>query len=110
MLQTMGLARLVSRRKGTSVVRVVPFGAAVSLGVVAVTASRLSWRRTRSEEPPESPELPADTPETQSDQEIAPQPPAPEPAPRFKLAPPRDPDAPRWDTPPPALRAAGPSP
>jgi hypothetical protein len=91
MLRTMGLAR----RKRTSVVSMVPLGA-VSLGIVAVTASRFAWRRPKSENP-------ADTPEVQSDQE-------PKREPRFKPAPPRDPDAPSWDTPPPALQPSAPSP
>jgi hypothetical protein len=86
----MVLARLMTRRRGTSVVPVVLLGAAVSLGVVAVTASRLAWRKTRSEEPAEE-EAPGET--------------ANEP-PRFKPAPPRDPNTPRWDTPPPSLEPA----
>jgi hypothetical protein len=48
----MGLARLVTRRRGTSVVLL---GAVVSLGVVAMTASRFSWRRTKAEPAPEPP-------------------------------------------------------
>jgi hypothetical protein len=47
----MGLVRLVTRRRGTSVVLL---GAVVSLGVVAVAASRFSWRRTKAEETPEN--------------------------------------------------------
>jgi hypothetical protein len=56
----MGLARLVTRRRrGTSVVLL---GAVVSLGVVAMTASRFSWRRTKAERTPD-PE-PESLPET----------------------------------------------
>jgi hypothetical protein len=43
----MGLARMVTRRRrGTSVVLL---GAVVSLGVVAVVASRFSWRKPKLE-------------------------------------------------------------
>jgi hypothetical protein len=81
----MGLPRLVTRRSGTALVLL---GAAVSLGVVVVTASRFSWRRTRSE---------AGAEQSRSD---------PNDAPRFKPAPPRAPDAPRWDSPPAELTPA----
>jgi hypothetical protein len=70
----MGLARLVRRNRGTSVVLL---GAVVSLGVVAVSASRFSWRRTKSEPDPET------TPAPSAQENEAPQP--------------------RWDTPPTAL-------
>jgi uncharacterized membrane protein YebE (DUF533 family) len=69
----MGLARLVTRRRGTSVVLL---GAVVSLGVVAMTASRFSWRRTKAEPAPEPQPQSTDTPEATT---------------------------PRWDTPPIAL-------
>jgi hypothetical protein len=59
----MGLARLVTRRRGTSVVLL---GAVVSLGVVAVAASRFSWRKPKVENTPEpEPESPAKKDETQ---------------------------------------------
>lgn len=83
MLRTMGLGRLVSRRRGASVAGVVLIAAAVSLGVVAVSASRFSWRRTR----------PEDGPDEQAG------------APEVKPPPARDADTPRWDTPPPELLA-----
>jgi hypothetical protein len=76
----------------------VPFvvlGAAVSIGVVALTASRFGWRRTKAE--PAAPEI--ETPET------TPDPPAPEP--RFKPAPPRTADSPRWDSPPGEFASSG---
>ncbi len=95
----MGLARLVTRRKGASVVPVVVLGAAVSLGVVALTASRFGWRRTK-------PEADADAPGQRQQEETR----TTAPAPRFKPAPPRDPDAPRWDTPPAAIAGARPHP
>jgi hypothetical protein len=58
----------------------------MSIGVVALTASRFGWRRTKAEP---SPEL--ETPET---------PDPPEREPRFKPAPPRPANTPRWDSPP----------
>jgi hypothetical protein len=99
----MGFGRLVTRRKGVSVVPVVVLGAAVSLGVVALTASRFGWRRTTAEPDVEGqPAPPAAAPEAEAQ-------PAP-PALRFKPAPPRAADAPRWDTPPAALNGARPDP
>jgi hypothetical protein len=99
----MGLARLVTRRNGTSsIVPVVVLGAAVSLGVVALTASRFGWRRTKADkQAAEAPEA-----EGQVVVESAPEAEPARPAPRFKPAPPRDPDAPRWDDPPAELAAA----
>jgi hypothetical protein len=91
----MGQRRRVRRRGAAGVVPIVVLGAAVSLGVVAVTASRFGWRRTKADKVAEKPES-----ETTGD----PQPKPDETRPsRFKPAPPRDPDAPRWDTPPPVL-------
>jgi hypothetical protein len=49
----MGLPRLVRRHRGASVV---VLGAAVSIGVVAMTASGFSWRRTKAEPEPEAQE------------------------------------------------------
>jgi hypothetical protein len=63
----------------------VVLGAAVSIGVVALTASRFGWRRTKAEPAPEI----QPTPEAEPPKE-----------PRFKPAPPRDANAPRWDSPP----------
>jgi hypothetical protein len=82
----------MGRRRRNSVVPFVVLGAAVSVGVVALTASRFGWRRTKADpvpeiETPETPETP-DTPE------------APKQEPRFKPAPPRDATTPRWDSPP----------
>jgi hypothetical protein len=94
----------LSRRRAASVVLL---GAAVSLGIVAVSSARFSWRREKDEsmgadEPSEEPEAPEAQPEPDEE---------PRPRPRFKPAPPRDPDAPRWDTPPSTLETAmGPSP
>jgi hypothetical protein len=90
----MGFGRLVTRRRrGTSsVVPVVVLGAAVSLGVVAVTASRFGWRRTKSDK------TPAEAPATETSADDA--------APRHKQIPPRAPGAPRWDSPPPELTSA----
>jgi hypothetical protein len=85
----MGLARLVARRKGTTIVLL---GAAVSLSVVAMTASRFPWRRTKAEIPPAEPRDQDPTDARASDHVPT--------RPRFKPAPPRDPHAPRWDTPP----------
>jgi hypothetical protein len=97
----MGLARLVTRRSGTSsIVPVVVLGAAVSLGVVALTASRFGWRRTKAEKQA------AEESEAEGDTPAEPTPEPARPAPRFKPAPPRDPDAPRWDDPPAELAAA----
>lgn len=96
----MGLARLVKRRNGTSsIVPVVVLGAAVSLGVVALTASRFGWRRTKAEKHA------GDEPEVDEPTVVEPEAEPARPAPRFKPAPPRDPDAPRWDDPPAELAA-----
>lgn len=72
----------MGRRRRNSVVPFVVLGAAVSLGVVALTASRFGWRRTKADPVPEKPVE------------------EPKPEPRFKPAPPRPADTPRWDTPP----------
>ena len=84
----------MGRRRRSSVVPFVVLGAAVSLGVVALTASRFGWRRTKAE--PTEAEQP--TPETR---------PAPEP--RFVPASPVP--AARWDATPEeyaaAVRASG---
>lgn len=83
----MGLARLVSRRRGTSVVPIVVLGAAVGIGVVAVTASRFPWRRTKAES---------------RAVEVTDAPTVPDAAPRFeRVVTPQ-----RWDTPPAALATA----
>jgi len=76
----------MGRRRRNSVVPFVVLGAAMSVGVVALTASRFGWRRTKADPVPE-----IETPET---------PDTPKPEPRFKPAPPRPANAPRWDTPP----------
>jgi len=78
----------MGRRRRNSVVPFVVLGAAVSIGVVALTASRFGWRRTKAEKP----EL--ETPEATEALET------PKPEPRFKPAPPRPADTPRWDSPP----------
>jgi hypothetical protein len=68
----------------------VPFvvlGAAVSIGVVALTASRFGWRRTKADPVPEV-------------EAAEPTPGAPKAEPRFKPAPARPADTPRWDSPP----------
>jgi hypothetical protein len=118
----MGLARLVTRRGNTSLV----LGMAVSLGVVVLASTALGWRRTKKtpegeagveeQAGPEQEALwaeragaePEDEPgaEPESDDEAR----EPEPAAasppreyRFKPAPERERDAPRWDTPPSAL-------
>jgi hypothetical protein len=70
-----------------SAVPVVLLGAAVSLGVIAVTASRFSWRRPKTEPAME----PARDPKKSEPQS------------------PRDPDAPRWDSPPPELQPPSPA-
>jgi hypothetical protein len=93
----MGLARLVTRRSGMSVVLL---GAAVSVGVVAMTASRFPWRRTKAEKAPRDDGAETTTPTT------TPTTTTPPAIPRFKPAPPRDPGAPRWDTPPAAIAEA----
>jgi hypothetical protein len=98
----MGQRRRVRRRGAAGVVPIVVLGAAVSLGVVAVTASRFGWRRTKADKVP-------DKPEAESTDDA--QPPATtKPPGRFKPAPPRDPDVPRWDTPPPVLTPPQPDP
>jgi len=61
----------------------------MSIGVVALTASRFGWRRTKAEPPVEI--------ETAEPPEIAE---APKVQPRFKPAPPRPANTPRWDSPP----------
>ena len=61
----------------------VVLGAAASIGVVALTASRFGWRRTKAE-PPQEP-----TPE-----------PEPSAEPRLKPATARPADILRWDSPP----------
>jgi hypothetical protein len=97
----MGLARLVTRRSGTSsIVPVVVLGAAVSLGVVALTASRFGWRRTKAEKQA------GEEPDVEGPAVVEPETEPARPAPRFKPAPPRDPDAPHWDDPPAELAAA----
>jgi len=93
----------MGRRRRNSVVPFVVLGAAVSVGVVALTASRFGWRRTKADPVPEieTPQTPA-TPETAE---------APKPEPRFKPAPPRPANTPRWDTPPAEYAGrSGPSP
>jgi hypothetical protein len=68
----------------------VPFvvlGAAVSIGVVALTASRFGWRRAKAE-PPTEIETPVEQPEPDARE------------PRLKPAPPRHANVPRWDSPP----------
>jgi hypothetical protein len=98
----MGLARLVTRRKGTSsIVPVVVLGAAVSLGVVAVTASRFGWRRTKADKAVETAQPAPAAPEDDG---------LPSAAPRLKPAPAREPGSPRWDTLPAALAQAKPDP
>jgi hypothetical protein len=81
----------------------VPFvvlGAAMSIGVVALTASRFGWRRTKVDEPAE-----IETPATDTTPETLPA------EPRFKPAPPRPADTPRWDSPPADYaKSGGPSP
>jgi hypothetical protein len=76
----------MGRRRRNSVVPFVVLGAAMSIGVVALTASRFGWRRTKSK--PEELETPAEQPEPETKE------------PRFKPAPPRDATTPRWDSPP----------
>jgi hypothetical protein len=83
----------MGRRRRNSVVPFVVLGAAVSIGVVALTASRFGWRRTKTEPASELPET-VETPETPQT------PDAPAQDPRFKPAPPRPANAPRWDSPP----------
>jgi hypothetical protein len=96
----MGLARLVTRRSGMSVVLL---GAVVSVGVVAMTASRFPWRRTKADKAPRDDGAETTTPTTTTTTTTTTTPPA---IPRFKPAPPRDPGAPRWDTPPAAIAEA----
>lgn len=79
----------MGRRRRSSVVPFVVLGAAVSIGVVALTASRFGWRRTKAD-PPAEIDATAD-PETQPEEPKEP---------RFKPAPARPADTPRWDTPP----------
>ena len=67
----------------------VVLGAAMSIGVVALTASRFGWRRTKAD-PPAEIETPQERPEPETNRT----------EPRFKPAPPRAADAPRWDSPP----------
>ena len=82
----------MGRRRRNSVVPFVVLGAAVSVGVVALTASRFGWRRTKADPVPE-----IETPQTSETPETAE---APKPEPRFKPAPPRPANTPRWDSPP----------
>jgi hypothetical protein len=71
----------------------------MSIGVVALTASRFGWRRTKADPLPET----AETAETAPD--------PPERVPRFKPAPPRPANTPRWDSPPADYaKSGGPSP
>jgi hypothetical protein len=107
----MGQRRRVRRRGAAGVVPIVVLGAAVSLGVVAVTASRFGWRRTKADNLPDQPV--GDGPEGTRDAPTAEEAHAAQDMPeprrertRFKPAPPRDPDVPRWDTPPAALASA----
>ncbi len=82
----------------------VVLGAAVSIGVVALSASRFGWRRTKADPLPETTE----TTETSESVET-PDPPVREP--RFKPAPPRPANTPRWDSPPADYaKSGGPSP
>jgi hypothetical protein len=74
----------MGRRRRNSVVPFVVLGAAVSIGVIALTASRFGWRRTKAEEPKEPATEPA---------------PPPTPEPRFR-------PALRWDAPPEEYAAA----
>ena len=106
----MGHRRGVRRRGAAGVVPIVVLGAAISLGVVAVTASRFGRRRTKSNEGTDQPVT--DAPETTGtdrepvrDAQNAQETPVRSSG-RFKHAPSHDPHAPRWDTPPPALTAA----
>jgi hypothetical protein len=94
----------MGRRRRNSVVPYVVLGAAVSIGVVALTASRFGWRRTKAEPAPEvGPTTEIETiPEVEAEAEAA-------KGPRFKPAPPRDADAPRWDTPPADYAKSGPA-
>jgi hypothetical protein len=78
----------MGRRRRSSVVPFVVLGAAVSLGVVALTASRFGWRRTKAETTEEQP-----PPETR---------PAPEPG----FVPARPVPAARWDATPEEYAAA----
>jgi hypothetical protein len=77
----------MGRRRRNSVVPFVVLGAAMSIGVVALTASRFGWRRTKAD-PPTEIETPEERPEAETKE------------PRFKPAPPRPANAPRWDSPP----------
>jgi hypothetical protein len=93
----------MGRRRRNSVVPFVVLGAAVSVGVVALTASRFGWRRTKADPVPE-----IDTPQTPETPEAVE---APKPEPRFKPAPPRPANTPRWDSPPADYaESGGPSP
>jgi hypothetical protein len=74
----------------------VVLGAAVSIGVVALTASRFGWRRTKSDPASETPET-LETPEVP---EVPEAPDLPAQEPRFRPAPPRPANTPRWDSPP----------
>jgi hypothetical protein len=80
----------MGRRRRNSVVQFVVLGAAVSIGVVALTSSRFGWRRTKAEP-------------LVTGIETSEEPPAAEPdtlEPSIKPAPPRPANAPRWDSPP----------
>jgi hypothetical protein len=79
----------MGRRRRKSVVPFVVLGAAVSIGVVALTASRFGWRRTKADPPTE-----IETSQERAEPETNPA------EPRFKPAPPRPADTPRWDSPP----------
>ena len=93
---------MVTRRGVASIVPVVVLGTVVSLGVVAVSASRFGWRRSKAEKKAADGEEGVEETVSAPAEEPAPEPPVR----RFKPAPPRDPDAPRWDTPPAALASA----
>ncbi len=81
---------------------VVVLGTVVSLGVVALSASRFGWRRSKAEKKAGDGEERVEETVPAPAEEPAPEPPAR----RFKPAPPGDADAPRWDTPPAELAAA----
>ena len=73
----------------------------MSIGVVALTASRFGWRRTKADPLPERTET-GETPEP---------PDPPEREPGFKPAPPRPENTLRWDSPPADYaKSGGPSP
>jgi hypothetical protein len=103
----MGLARMVTRRSGTTIV----LGAVVSLGVVALASSAFGRRRAKKPEQPAGVDEPQPAPEKEAlwAGEVSADAPRAESPPReylVKPPPPRDPGAPRWDTPPSTLTDA----